>query len=489
MDEMRKKRRQDNRKQADIEHVKRLKAFGRIVMLPCYVINLDRRPDKWDITRERLENVGFSPKRWSAVDGLSYQDIPYKKSPEWDTMTPGAIGCAMSHLAILTEMANKNLEHVVVFEDDAVPGEMFVEIAKRKGLNENADIVWMGSDVASAGTGSCFCTHAMIYSRTLVDKVLKYINEHGLYSIDIIYKRMTMEGLLKSEIWDGEPTENDMRDYKLYLARSHGVFFQDLTLSTDIWMSKVQRRFGYGDLFAKGRFFNFVNDQERCRTFVVNLDRSPDRYRHFILGAQDAGFHNIERFSAVDKLSPDFDRHNIPYKKDGRFNGRDPVAKPKWTNYEDMSDGQVACALSHLQLMEQCIRDGKTYVVFEDDATFVSDFAEVAEEYWRRTPPGTQLIMIGHNLETPCGTQFVARGQTWNTHAMMYTPLFCRAFIDYINRVNGLFCIDISLIEFQAAYPYYVAWLRQPTPTEKALSHQNRCGGLVHQALEFGTLL
>ena len=486
---MREKRRLHNRNVGRIEQIKQLKDFGRIVMLPCYVINLDRRPEKWEITRERLENAGFSPQRWSAVDGLKNPDVPFRKSPEWENMTPGAIGCALSHLAILQEMREKNLEHVVVFEDDAVPGQMFVEIAKGQGIKEDIDVVWMGSDVASVGTNSCFCTHAMIYSRSFVDKVFKYIDEHGLYSIDIIYKRMQMAGLIKFSIWKGEPTDDDMKNYKLYLARSHGAVFQDLTLSTDIWNAKVMKRFGYGDMMSKGSFFNFVNDPERCRTFVINLDRSQDRYKHFIFGAQDAGFHNIERFSAIDKLSPNFDRHNIPYKKDGRFNGRDPIAKPKWTNYEDMSDGQVACALSHLALMEQCIRDNKVYVVFEDDAKFVSEFAEVAEEYWRRTPPGTQLIIMGHNLEIPCGTQYVIRKQTWNMHAILYTPLFCKIFIDYINKVNGLFCIDINLIEFQASYPHYVAWLRQATPTEQASSHQNRCGGLVHQALEFGTLL
>ena len=472
--------------------------LGQVLLPKCYVINLDSRPDKWNIVSSRLIASGFQPIRWSAKDGrdveVSDVETKYPLSDDWADMTPGQIGCALSHLEILQHMKRNNIETCTVFEDDAVLSANFHAVAGVMGFPVYLDVAWMGSDTASMDQDEihgCFCTHGMIYRRSFVDKVLNEIQEHGLYAIDIIYKRMQMESKMKYAIWPGKPTPGDIKTNNLYLSRCGGVVYQDLTLSTDIWAAKCYGRFGYSDIFSKGRFFNFVNDPDRCRTFVINLDRSKDRYQHFILGAQDAGFHHIERFSAIDKLSPDFAqlRQNHPYKKDSRPNGRIPQPKPDWTNYEDMSDGQVACALSHLALMEQCIRDNKTYVVFEDDATFIKDFEVVAEEYWRRTPPGTQLIMMGHNLETPCGDRYVTRTPTWNMHAYLYTPLFCRAFIDYINRSAGLFCVDINLIEFQSIYPHYAAWLNEPTPDHKDAAHVHRCGGLVHQKKEFGTLL
>jgi len=63
----------------------------------CYVINLDRRADRWAVTRDYLYDKGFDVTRFSAIDD------------RWR-------GCRDSHLAILEQ--NKHLPITVIFEDD-----------------------------------------------------------------------------------------------------------------------------------------------------------------------------------------------------------------------------------------------------------------------------------------------------------------------------------------------------------------------------------
>lgn len=119
-----------------------------------YMINLDRRPEKYALSKAYLERYGINPYRFSAVNGweLSMEAIndvgvKYKKG-----MTPllattyitrdgkkiqshefmkedgrtyfvhcmplGAIGCALSHISILQDAYDSGYETIWVVEDD-----------------------------------------------------------------------------------------------------------------------------------------------------------------------------------------------------------------------------------------------------------------------------------------------------------------------------------------------------------------------------------
>ena len=94
-----------------------------------FVINLDRRTDKFASVQEEAKRVGLlALQRWSAVDGAAKhgdediddaKDLPYhplvvswdwdatknamydtKVMPGWRTLTPGEWGCAMSHVQL-----------------------------------------------------------------------------------------------------------------------------------------------------------------------------------------------------------------------------------------------------------------------------------------------------------------------------------------------------------------------------------------------------
>ena len=119
-----------------------------------YMINLDRRPQKYAISKEQLNHYGIQPYRFSAVNGwelsieaildvgLKYQpgmtpllattfvEIEGSKLQSHEFMSEygqtyfahcmplGAIGCSLSHISILQDAYEAGYETIWVMEDD-----------------------------------------------------------------------------------------------------------------------------------------------------------------------------------------------------------------------------------------------------------------------------------------------------------------------------------------------------------------------------------
>jgi GR25 family glycosyltransferase involved in LPS biosynthesis len=102
---------------------------------PTYVINLDRRPDRWvEFQKQPLLQEFTQLRRFSAVDG-SKLDVTnderislhtrvniakkYRRS-HYEINTPGAIGASLSHLTIWKHFLASDAAYCVVFEDDTL---------------------------------------------------------------------------------------------------------------------------------------------------------------------------------------------------------------------------------------------------------------------------------------------------------------------------------------------------------------------------------
>lgn len=121
------------------------------------------------------------------------------------------------------------------------------------------------------------------------------------------------------------------------------------------------------------------------KTFVINLDRRPDRYEDFVSNFQ---IHNLkyERFSAVDgeKLNPNCQLQHI-------FENND----------YNMRKGMVGCAMSHIKLYIQLLKDEDvdTYCILEDDLTFVDNFTDKLNLCIRNLEATDwDLLYLGHHL-------------------------------------------------------------------------------------------
>jgi GR25 family glycosyltransferase involved in LPS biosynthesis len=106
--------------------VTRSNPSGSVMLDEVFVINLSRRPDRWDGFRARLP-TGWpfgEPQQFFAVDGEA------TGKPDWFAASPGAWGCYRSHLAIWEQVLSQDgPEEVLILEDDATCCEGFAEEA------------------------------------------------------------------------------------------------------------------------------------------------------------------------------------------------------------------------------------------------------------------------------------------------------------------------------------------------------------------------
>jgi len=89
----------------------------------CRVVNLNRRPDRWEMIQEQLKRhlrlIPFS--RFEAVDGknvVQSRKLQCLFAPNDYRMRRGIVGCALSHIKILKDCVENN-NTVIVLEDDA----------------------------------------------------------------------------------------------------------------------------------------------------------------------------------------------------------------------------------------------------------------------------------------------------------------------------------------------------------------------------------
>ena len=104
-----------------------------IYSLPVYVINLDRRADRWRQFQD-LSGIGVFKhlRRWSATDGKTldisgdtrislrtrYNIGRNMRRSHHEINTPGAIGASLSHYRVWRDMLDSGAPGCIVFEDD-----------------------------------------------------------------------------------------------------------------------------------------------------------------------------------------------------------------------------------------------------------------------------------------------------------------------------------------------------------------------------------
>ena len=106
-----------------------------IRLYPTYVINLDRRPERWNKFSKQSTLKEFKQlKRFSAVDGSKLDVMnddrvsmhtkhnirnKYRRS-DYEINTVGAIGATLSHVTLWQTFLQGKDEYLVVFEDDTL---------------------------------------------------------------------------------------------------------------------------------------------------------------------------------------------------------------------------------------------------------------------------------------------------------------------------------------------------------------------------------
>ncbi|MDD9999011.1 MAG: glycosyltransferase family 25 protein [bacterium] len=86
--------------------------------LPVFVINLDRRPDRWRVVSANLDRIGLHATRIDAIDGFALTD----DVAALRLMGPGHVGCARSHYKAYSALLESRYPAALILEDDVELG-------------------------------------------------------------------------------------------------------------------------------------------------------------------------------------------------------------------------------------------------------------------------------------------------------------------------------------------------------------------------------
>lgn len=120
-----------------------------------YVINLDRRPDRYEKFKEinKVNDVESWFKRFKAVDGQELQPSVYLRvlfSENDYNWRKGILGCACSHIKLWSMLSeSKKYDRYIIVEDDALLVPNFVEklASQYKTLKDDWDILFFGHHI------------------------------------------------------------------------------------------------------------------------------------------------------------------------------------------------------------------------------------------------------------------------------------------------------------------------------------------------------
>ncbi|MCH9664364.1 MAG: glycosyltransferase family 25 protein [Gammaproteobacteria bacterium] len=103
--------------------------------LPIYVISLKRATERRQQIKERLDGLGLKFELIDATDerqGLSDAELSLlglsSQSDYKPSLTPGALGCLISHLRCYQKLLSSSSEYALILEDDAELGQDFIRI-------------------------------------------------------------------------------------------------------------------------------------------------------------------------------------------------------------------------------------------------------------------------------------------------------------------------------------------------------------------------
>lgn len=97
-------------------------------MLPanciCYLINLDRSPQRLAAMLPRLDALGISFERVPGVDGMTLSDEEFaeqtRENRYYKALRRGEVGCQLSHLKTMKAFLASDARYALILEDDAV---------------------------------------------------------------------------------------------------------------------------------------------------------------------------------------------------------------------------------------------------------------------------------------------------------------------------------------------------------------------------------
>lgn len=189
-------------------------------MIDVYVINLNRRTDRWTKIQQDMDSSVFNLIRVEAVEHEN-----------------GAIGCFMSHKKCLEIAKEKKLKNIVVMEDDCIPirnndcYERFKTI-KDTFLDKRDD--W---DIFLGGAIKTHPRHVAIIDSYKEDDLYKIYKSHSAYMI--VYNHTSYNFFINSDV-------TIPVDY-VWHRRMHGIIPLPFLFTVSNGMSDICKKYYSGN--------------------------------------------------------------------------------------------------------------------------------------------------------------------------------------------------------------------------------------------------
>lgn len=168
------------------------------IEIPVWIINLKRDTERLQFMQEQMQRLGIDYRVIEAVDGRSLAEdekTPYSKSIALRDfgreLTPGEIGCALTHIKIWKLILDEGIEEALILEDDVHIGMALIEVLKHRdrlpqdyqhiNFSTNARQVPFGAFVtdiyrASRHSERPYLTSAYLLTKTGANKLLDLVS-------------------------------------------------------------------------------------------------------------------------------------------------------------------------------------------------------------------------------------------------------------------------------------------------------------------------
>lgn len=127
-------------------------------MLPIYVVSMKNSVERRESISSQLRFMGLDFCFFDAINGY---EVPSSLQKDVDNsqataiwgkpLTPGEIGCALSHIEIYKKMVKENIPRCIIIEDDARLHIHFRRIIENIISHNHSDIVFLHHGKAKNG--------------------------------------------------------------------------------------------------------------------------------------------------------------------------------------------------------------------------------------------------------------------------------------------------------------------------------------------------
>lgn len=188
----------------------------------AFYINLDRRVDRKESFEAKAKNVGLDIPRFSAIEDPSIANK--REDSDWWKK----VCCTLSHQACIQIAKENGWESCLIFEDDAIFDESFVEESK-KIIADLSELKWNMFFFGGEPNSDCEPITNNIVQTSGVYGAHAYAIHSSFYNTALSYN--AHEGLIDMYYINSQSSRK-----KFYLSRKLLVWQDDDKYPSDLWI-------------------------------------------------------------------------------------------------------------------------------------------------------------------------------------------------------------------------------------------------------------